>query len=74
MAEHEVILASPADRDKVVVMLSVAHEMWAEINQEKEQLEIQIYPRQDGNPWVFPLHEAISAINRAKNRLLGDLP
>lgn len=74
MEQHEVILASPPDREKLVAQLSVANEMWAEINSESGQFEAEIYPRRDGKPWVFALQSALEAINRATKRLLGKLP
>jgi hypothetical protein len=74
MKKHEVILASPPDREKLVAEISVDHEVWAEINQETEQLVLEIYPRRDGKAWVLQLNEALEAVERATKRLSGELP
>jgi hypothetical protein len=74
MLNHEIILASPPDREKLVAQISKEQEAWAEINQESDRVEIELYPRQDGKPWIFPRDEMLEAIEIAKKRLLGELP
>jgi hypothetical protein len=74
MADHEVVIASPPDRDKLVAELSDGDGVWAVVNQETEQFVIEILPRPDGNPWVFPLNAVLEAIERAAKRLSGELP
>ena len=69
MSEHHVTIASPPDRDKLVAMVDIGNEQWAEINQESGELQIELYPRRDGQPWVFVLAEAIAAIEMARTRL-----
>ena len=69
MSEHRVSIASPPDRDKLVAMIDVGNVQWAEINQESGNFQIELYPRQDGNPWVFDLSDAIAAIEAARIRL-----
>jgi hypothetical protein len=69
MSKHEVILASPPDRENLVAQISADREMWAEINHESDHFEIEFYPRKDGDPWIFSLDELLSAIENARKRL-----
>jgi hypothetical protein len=68
MSEHRVSIASPPDRDKVVAMIDFGNEQWAEINVENKELQIELIPRQDGQPWRFRLADVVMAINTAKMR------
>jgi hypothetical protein len=43
---------------------------WADLNQEAGELSLQIYPRRDGQPWIFNWEEALTILQRAKQRLL----
>jgi hypothetical protein len=63
-------VASPPDRNKLVVELWWGNEQWAEINQESGSLEIELYPRKTGEPWRFPLLEVIEAVQMAGPHLL----
>lgn len=63
--------ASPPDREKLVAQIMIGSEQWAEINQEKQTIELEIYPRQDGSPWILDLEEALAALAEARRRLLG---
>ena len=47
------------------------NEQWAEVNQESGNLMLEIYPRRDGKPWIFDLDEAVTELERAKDRLVG---
>lgn len=69
MALFKVSIASPPDRKKLVAMVDCGDEQWAEVNQEGKDLAVEFYPRRDGKPWIFPLDEALDALNRAKARL-----
>jgi hypothetical protein len=64
-------IASPPDREKLVAPIMLDGEQWAEINQETERLQVEIYPRRDGEPWVFDLEEVIEAFKEAQRRLSG---
>ena len=44
---------------------------WAEINQERETLEIEFYPRPDGHPWRIDYRDALHALSNAKDKLIG---
>jgi hypothetical protein len=46
-----------------------------EVNQEKGQaeLEVEIYPRQDGQPWKLNFKEFLEKLLEAKQRLVGDV-
>jgi hypothetical protein len=65
-------LASPPDREKLVAQILYNNEQWAEFNQESDSLVLELYPRQDGKPWAFSFDEALSALQNAKKRLIGE--
>jgi hypothetical protein len=71
MSTFRITIASPPDREKLVAMIDVGDEQWAEVNQETAELQIEFYPRRDGKPWVFSLTEAQAAVDAAKARLTG---
>ena len=63
--EHEDLVAEIYYRnDKVAGFLAM-------ITQEKgfENLEIEVYPRNDGKPWRFQYVEFCAALEKAKKRL-----
>jgi hypothetical protein len=64
-------IASPPDREKLVAQIMVDQEQWAEINQERVELEVEFYPRQDGKPWVVPFDAALQALEEGRRRLSG---
>lgn len=65
-------IASPPDRERLVAEIFHEGHQWAEIHQKLVALTVEIHPRRDGQPWAFPLHEAISALQIAAARLVGD--
>ena len=67
-------LASPSDREKLVVQLMAGNEQVAEVNQESESLQIEIYGRQDGKPWVLDFDDLMLAFRDARARLIGTQP
>jgi hypothetical protein len=44
-------------------------EIWAEVNQEKGDLAIEIYPSKSGRPWQFTLAELEQILTEAKESL-----
>lgn len=68
--EYRICISSPRDRDKLVAEVFIGDTQWAEINQEREALEVEFYPRPDGEPWRMDLEAALEALNEAKRRLL----
>ena len=65
-------IVSPPDREKLVAQISCDCEQWAEIHQEKKELTLEIYPRQDGQPWTLSYDESLAALLLAKTRLVDD--
>ena len=63
-------IASPPDREKVVIQMMVGSEQIAEVNQESESLQIEIYGRRDGHPWVLDYESLVLALQKAKTRLI----
>ena len=64
-------LASPPDREKLVAQISFDREQWAEVHQETGALTLELYPRQDGKPWLLSFDEALTALQHARKRLTG---
>lgn len=64
-----IVIASPPDREKLVAELFVGNEQWGEGNQEGENLSVEVYPRQDGQPWRLGYDEVVTALSEAKRRL-----
>jgi hypothetical protein len=71
-AKMKMDIASPPDREQLVAEIFYEDGQWAEINQESGALTVELYPRPDGKPWSFPLHDAVSALQIAATRLIGD--
>lgn len=69
--EIKVDVVSPADREKLVAQLMVGSEQIAELNQEQETLQLEVYGRKDGQPWLIEYSEFITALIEAKARLVG---
>ena len=68
-AEVRTCISSPPDRKKLVLEIFVGDEQLAEINQEQDALEIEIYSRRDKKPWKVNLSEFENAIKRGATSL-----
>jgi hypothetical protein len=66
-----VSIISPPDRELLAAEITVGNEQWAELNQEGGVLSLEIYPRQDGQPWRIGYDAALEALMKAKERLVG---
>ena len=71
MSKMTISLASPPDREKLVAEVFYEDEQWAEINQESGTLQLEIYPRCNGQHWNFLFEDALIALQSAKTRLVG---
>ncbi len=70
--KHRICISSPPDREKLVAEIFFRDVQWVEINQEHEALEIEFYPRPDGEPWRIDYEDALKALDEAKRRLMGE--
>ncbi len=70
--KHRICISSPPDREKLVAEIFFGDTQWAEVNQEREALEVEFYPRPDGEPWRIDYQDAVSALDEAKRRLMGE--
>lgn len=70
--KYRICISSPPDREKLVAEIFFGDAQWAEINQEREALEVEFYPRPDGEPWQLDYQDALSALDEAKRRLVGE--
>lgn len=64
-----ITVASPPDRERLVAEIFFGSVQWAEINQERDVLEVEFYPRSDGEPWRVPYEAALAALQGAKQAL-----
>jgi hypothetical protein len=71
MSDLRIDIASPPDREKLVAQIVIGNEQCAEINQENDGLSIEIYPRQDGQPWVLDYGAFLTTLESAKQRLIN---
>jgi hypothetical protein len=69
LGKYRIYLSSPPDRNKLVAEIFFGDVQWAEINQERSVLEIEFYPRPDGQPWQIDFSTAIHALIEAKSKL-----
>jgi hypothetical protein len=67
--EIKIELCSPPDRQKLVAAIMINGEQFAEVNRESDSITLEIYPRQDGQPWILGFETAMSVLFRAKDRL-----
>jgi hypothetical protein len=61
---------SEPDREDLVADLICGEVVWAEINNERGNLEIEIYSHPDGGSWSLPLDEVMEVIAAARERLI----
>lgn len=66
MKEFEILITSPPDREKLVAEIWSGENLVAEINQESDNLEIEIYASEK---LVFSLDDLLEILERAKERL-----
>jgi hypothetical protein len=70
--KQRICVSSLPDREKLVAEIFFDDVQWAEVNQEQEVLEVEFYPRPDGEPWRIELVDALSALDEAKRRLVAE--
>jgi hypothetical protein len=68
--QSRITISSPPDREKLVAEIFFQNEQWAEINQERDELLLEIYPKPDGGVWQIDLKEALEALTSARKQLL----
>jgi hypothetical protein len=73
MNKYRICISSPPDRDKLVVEIFFKNIQWAEVNQETGTLEVEFYPRPDGQPWKIDFSDVIASLQEAKLKLLGEV-
>jgi len=69
ISNTRICISSPPDRQKLVAEIFFGDEQWAELNQERGDLRLEVYPRRDGRPWSLDFQEVSDALSRAKERL-----
>lgn len=72
MEKFRITVASLPDREYLVSEIIYDGIQWAEISQETENLVVQFYAHPRQRYWEFSLDEAIRALEKAKEKLLGE--
>ena len=68
MKDFEVLIASVPDREKTVAEIWFANTLIAEVSQERDSLEIDIYR---GQRLTFKFDDVLGILEIAKNKLVG---
>jgi hypothetical protein len=63
-------VASVPDREFLIAELWAANAQFAEVSKESGDLQIEVYPREDGQPWLLRLDELLRVLAQAEVRLL----
>ncbi len=69
LKEMKICISSPPDREFLVAEIFVGNEQIAEINQENEKAEVEIYPRKSGDFWRINYEDLIMVLEEAKQKL-----
>jgi hypothetical protein len=66
----EAIVASPSERDDLVVQLFVKDGgQWGEIIYDEKKLKLELYTQESGDPWILDLEEVENLFILAKEEL-----
>lgn len=68
------IIADVPDREELVAELWHDHDMWGEISKENGEAMLELYGREDGEPWRFPPEPVEQLINLARRDLIEGRP
>lgn len=68
-SEFRICISSPPDRQRLVAEIFFGSEQLAELNSESDILRLEIYPRQNGQPWQLMFQDVVDSLKQAKNRL-----
>jgi hypothetical protein len=71
-SEIQVSIINPPEHKFLAVAIRIGNEQWAELNQEEGVFALEIYPRPDKQPWRISYKDALEALTKAKQRLIGE--
>lgn len=72
MSQIRLDLASPPDREKLVVQLMIGTEQFAELNNEADSPKLEFYAKSDGQPWIVDLSDLMVALGDARKKLIAE--
>ncbi len=67
--KYRISIVSPPDRENLVAEIFFGEFQWAEVSHEKNDFEIEFYPRPDHAFWQLSFVDAISSLAEAQQRL-----
>lgn len=70
--EAEVIIASPPDRDFLVAEIWFENDHFAELNIERGEVRVELYPHPTRELWDLPLAVLKQALKQAESALVQD--
>lgn len=68
-AKMRISISSPPDRNFLVADIFVGNEQIAEVNRERGEFVVEIYPRQSGESWSVDFEELLDSLRAAKQKL-----
>ena len=70
----EAYIASPPERDELVVQLFVKDGgQWGEIFRQESTYKLELYPSTSAQPWVFDVEEVQAVLEKGIKELRGRL-
>ncbi|NGX50362.1 MAG: hypothetical protein K1060chlam2_00207 [Chlamydiae bacterium] len=71
MNKFEIIVLSVPYREELVAHIYYNNLQWAEISHEEKELIVEFYCYPNKESWEFPLEEALSVLEKAKQRMIA---
>ena len=65
------LIASPPDREYLVVEIRLDRDHFGELNREQEVPVLELYPRPDGEPWRVSAKELMEALTEANSEIMS---
>jgi hypothetical protein len=66
-----VCISSPPNRNYRVAEIFFGSEQWAELSQEGDNLQLEIYPGQNGQPRSVSFQDPVDSLSEAREKLQG---
>ena len=63
-------VCSPPDRKLLVVHIMVGNELFAEINRENGDVDVEVYRRRDGRSWTMTYDTLVSTLEEGRKKLV----
>lgn len=71
MENFEISIGSVPYREELVACIFYKKTCWAEISHEDKDMMIKFYPHPSKKSWELPLEEALTVLEKAKQKMLA---